>query len=67
MAGSQRTNIMGHRQLDQIRVVDSPNKKGIEKIEGDTDRDIFLSAEEAQEYGLVDEVLITNQEKKDEE
>ncbi len=39
----------------------------IDKIEGDTDRDIFLSAEEAQEYGLVDEVLITNQEKKDEE
>jgi ATP-dependent Clp protease protease subunit len=30
----------------------------IEKIEGDTDRDIFLSAEEAKEYGLVDEVLI---------
>ena len=29
----------------------------IEKIEEDTDRDIFLSAEEAMEYGLVDAVL----------
>jgi len=28
-----------------------------EKVEGDTDRDIFLTAEEAKEYGLVDEVL----------
>jgi ATP-dependent Clp protease protease subunit len=29
----------------------------IEKIEEDTDRDIFFSAEEAKEYGLVDAVL----------
>jgi ATP-dependent Clp protease protease subunit len=37
----------------------------IEKIEEDTDRDIFLTAEEAKEYGLVDEVLVqaTNGEK----
>ncbi|GMQ78286.1 MAG: ATP-dependent Clp endopeptidase proteolytic subunit ClpP [Anaerolineae bacterium] len=32
----------------------------IEKIEEDTDRDIFLTAEAAKEYGLVDEVLTTN-------
>lgn len=29
----------------------------IERIQEDTDRDIFLNAEEAKEYGLVDEVL----------
>jgi len=29
----------------------------VERIEQDTDRDIFLSADEAKEYGLVDEVL----------
>jgi ATP-dependent Clp protease protease subunit len=29
----------------------------VEKIEVDTDRDIFMTAAEAQEYGLVDEVL----------
>jgi ATP-dependent Clp protease protease subunit len=31
----------------------------IERIERDTDRDIFFTAEQAKEYGLVDEVLIT--------
>jgi ATP-dependent Clp protease protease subunit len=31
----------------------------VERIELDTDRDIFLSADEAKEYGLVDEVLST--------
>ena len=30
----------------------------LEKIEQDTDRDNFLGAEEAQEYGLVDQVLL---------
>lgn len=30
----------------------------IEKIERDTDRDNFMSAEEAKEYGLVDSVII---------
>ena len=39
----------------------------IEKIEGDTDRDIFLSAEEAKEYGLVDEVLINPENEGEEE
>lgn len=34
----------------------------LEKIEKDTDRDIFMSAQEAMEYGLVDNVL-TNPEK----
>ncbi|HLR20114.1 MAG TPA: ATP-dependent Clp endopeptidase proteolytic subunit ClpP [Staphylococcus sp.] len=31
--------------------------QSIEKIEKDTDRDNFLSAEEAKEYGLVDQVM----------
>lgn len=31
----------------------------VEKIEEDTDRDLYLSAEQAKEYGLVDEVLVT--------
>ena len=39
----------------------------IEKIENDTDRDIFLSAEEAKEYGLVDAVLNESGETEDEE
>ncbi|MDB5100047.1 MAG: ATP-dependent Clp protease, proteolytic subunit ClpP [Cyanobacteria bacterium RYN_339] len=33
-------------------------KQPLEKIEKDTDRDFFLSAREAKEYGLIDEVLV---------
>jgi len=29
----------------------------LEKIERDTDRDFYLSAEEAEEYGLIDQVI----------
>ena len=32
----------------------------LEKVEKDTDRDRFMSAEEAKAYGLVDEILATN-------
>jgi ATP-dependent Clp protease, protease subunit len=32
----------------------------LEKIEKDTDRDYFMSAEEAKEYGLIDQVIQTN-------
>ena len=33
----------------------------VEKIEEDTDRDLYLSAQQAMEYGLVDEVLSSEQ------
>ncbi len=41
--------------------------KTYKQIEKDCDRDYWLTAEEAKEYGLVDEVLLTNprKEKKD--
>ena len=35
----------------------------LEKIEKDTDRDFYLSAEEAREYGIIDEVIKTKEEK----
>ena len=31
--------------------------KSVQQVEQDTDRDKFLSADEAKEYGLVDEVI----------
>lgn len=34
--------------------------QSIKKIEKDTDRDNFMSAAEAQEYGMIDEVLVKN-------
>lgn len=36
--------------------------KGIDQIKTDTDRDRFLSAEEAKDYGLVDEVVSSRKE-----
>lgn len=36
-------------------------KQTLEKVQKDTDRDYFMSAEEAKEYGLVDEVIILKQ------
>jgi ATP-dependent Clp protease protease subunit len=35
----------------------------IEKVQKDTDRDYFMSAQEAKEYGLIDEVFIGKQKK----
>jgi ATP-dependent Clp protease protease subunit len=35
----------------------------LERIQKDTDRDYFMSAKEAKEYGLVDEVFIGKQKK----
>ncbi|MDD3233817.1 MAG: ATP-dependent Clp endopeptidase proteolytic subunit ClpP [Elusimicrobia bacterium] len=33
--------------------------QNLERIQKDTDRDFFMSAEEAKEYGLIDEVIIS--------
>lgn len=38
--------------------------QSIEKIEKDSDRDYFMSAEEAKAYGIVDEVIATMKKKK---
>jgi ATP-dependent Clp protease protease subunit len=38
-------------------------KQPIEKVQRDTDRDFFMSAEQAKEYGIVDEVLVTRKTK----
>ncbi|TET06203.1 MAG: ATP-dependent Clp protease proteolytic subunit, partial [Candidatus Atribacteria bacterium] len=33
----------------------------LEKVERDTDRDFYLSADEAKEYGIIDEVIKTKE------
>ena len=48
------------RLQDKIRMILSEHTgQPYEKIAQDTDRDFFLNAEQAQEYGLVDEVLMS--------
>ena len=49
-----------------IKIKDKLNKilakhtgQPIERVEKDTDRDFYLSADEAKEYGIIDEVIKT--------
>jgi ATP-dependent Clp protease proteolytic subunit ClpP (EC 3.4.21.92) len=50
------------RRLNEILSFHSG--KPIEQIEKDTDRDYFMSAEEANRYGLIDNVLVKRESKK---
>ena len=36
----------------------------IDRLEKDTDRDFYMTAEEAKQYGLIDEVITTTKEAK---
>ncbi len=47
-------------QLNQILV--HHTGQTIEKIEKDTDRDYFMSSQEAKDYGIVDQVITTRME-----
>jgi ATP-dependent Clp protease protease subunit len=63
----QATDINIHaREILRIRdrlnqVLSHHTKQPIEKIMADTERDNFMSAEEAKQYGLIDEVLVSRQ------
>ncbi len=54
--GIQAREIMRNRRMLNEILARHTGKK-IEQIEADTDRDYFMTAQEAVEYGLVDEVL----------
>ncbi|MDZ4938419.1 ATP-dependent Clp protease proteolytic subunit, partial [Clostridium perfringens] len=47
--------IKTRHKLNQIYV--ERTGQPLEKIERDTDRDFFMSAEEAKAYGIIDDVL----------
>ena len=46
------------------RILSERTGQSIEKIQKDTDRDNFLTAEEAKEYGLIDEVMVPGSEER---
>ncbi len=48
------------------RILAKHTGQSLEKVEKDTDRDFYLSAEEAKEYGIIDEVIKTKEEAIDE-
>ena len=43
------------------RILAKHTKQPLERLEKDTDRDFYLSAQEAKEYGIVDEVIKTKE------
>lgn len=52
---------------DLNRLLAHHTKKPLKKIAADTERDYFMSAEEAQKYGLIDKVLTSRDELTEEE
>ncbi|MEW6607956.1 MAG: ATP-dependent Clp endopeptidase proteolytic subunit ClpP [bacterium] len=46
------------------KILEKHTHQPLERIERDTDRDFFMSAEQAKEYGIIDEVMVTRKEKK---
>jgi ATP-dependent Clp protease protease subunit len=38
--------------------------QGLDKVEKDADRDYWMMADEAKEYGMIDEVLIRSKDRK---
>lgn len=63
----QATDIDIHaREILKVRdrlnsIMSKHTGQTLEKVESDTERDNFMSAEEAKDYGLIDEVLDTRQ------
>jgi ATP-dependent Clp protease protease subunit len=62
MQGSAEEIMIHARELQRIKqrmneILIKHTGRSLEKIEKDTDRDCFMSAEEAKEYGLVDDVI----------
>ena len=52
------------RMQDKIRhIIANHTGQPVDKVAHDTDRDFYLSAEQAVEYGLVDEILTKSQKK----
>lgn len=47
------------------RILSENTGKPIEEIEKDTDRDNYMSADEAKKYGLIDNIFVTRKAKKD--
>ena len=46
-----------------IEIIHNDTGRPTEEIERDTDRDFFMSAEKAKEYGVIDEVLTSLRDK----
>jgi len=46
------------------KILSFHTSQSLEKIQADTDRDFFMSGDEAKEYGIVDEVISSIKERR---
>ena len=60
-----QANHMRHIKEKLNRILSENTGKDISVIEKDTDRDNYMTAAQAQEYGLIDEVFVSRKVKKD--
>ena len=63
----QCPNFQRKLKSELYEIVNHHSGKPVEQIERDFDRDHWMTAAEAKEYGLVDEVLLVNQRKEKKE
>jgi ATP-dependent Clp protease protease subunit len=57
------SRVMIHKEILKLRdrineILSAHTGQSLEKIQKDTDRDYFMSAQESKDYGLVDEVIL---------
>ena len=70
-AGGQASDVERHAKeilawRDRINAILSENTgQSLERVTRDTDRDFFMSAADAKEYGLIDEVLVPGKEREE--
>ncbi|TVR79896.1 MAG: ATP-dependent Clp endopeptidase proteolytic subunit ClpP [Chitinophagaceae bacterium] len=70
-AQGQATDIeITHKQIQLLKkelydIISKHSGKSYDKIEKDSDRDYWMVAKEAKEYGMIDEVLVRNERKSD--
>ena len=70
-AGGQASDVERHAKeilawRDRINEILSENTgQSLERVTRDTDRDFFMSAADAKEYGLIDEVLVPGKEREE--
>ena len=60
-----QANHMRHIKEKLNRILSENTGKDVSVIEKDTDRDNYMTAAQAQEYGLIDEVFVSRKVKKD--
>ncbi len=56
-----------HREIQKLKkelyeIIANHSNNPFEKVEADSDRDYWMTAEEAKEYGMIDEILMRNPE-----